>query len=295
MTPPVVRSRWLSFTGRWRRAPTAGARRRRRPRRSAPASACRRCRSGLPGRWPRRRTPGASSRSTSTIVYGTGYAGCTWWSTTVQVCRVPVPATGAPLAVPAAAAAAVRPRQVQQRAARRAGPHDELAAPGRLEEAARVVVVVDRQQRRGYARAHESLRRISALPGGSGVFVTRHVSAPVDLGRARAADLAHALDDVVHAVDVALGQVAAAGVDRQAAAELDGPARHERPALALGAEPVVLELQQDGDREAVVELGDVDVRRPEAGPPVQRVGRRLGRQRRDVVAQHDRELDAGLR
>ena len=141
----------------------------------------------------------------------------------------------------------------------------------------------------------QSFRRISALPGGSGVLVTRHVSAPVDLVGARAADLADALDDVVHAVDVALGQVAAAGVDRQAAAELDGAARRERAALALGAEPEVLELQQDGDREAVVELGDVDVGRAEPGPPVQRVGRRLGRQRRDVVAQHDRELDARLR
>ena len=79
------------------------------------------------------------------------------------------------------------------------------------------------------------------------------------------------------------------------AAELDGPARHERAALAFGAEAEVLELQQHGDREAVVDLGDVDVGRAEPGPPVQRVGRRLGRQRRDVVAQHDRELDARLR
>ena len=53
------------------------------------------------------------------------------------------------------------------------------------------------------------------------------------------------------------------------------PLDDERAALALGAEAVVLELQQHGDREAVVELGDVDVRRPEPGPAVQRLGRRL--------------------
>ena len=59
-------------------------------------------------------------------------------------------------------------------------------------------------------------------------------------------------------------------------APLDG----EGAPFALGAEAEVLELQQHGDREAVVELGDVDVGRSEAGPPVQRVGGRLGGQRR---------------
>jgi hypothetical protein len=109
------------------------------------------------------------------------------------------------------------------------------------------------------------------------------------------ADLSGAFDDVVHAVDVALGHVSAAGVDRQAAAGLDRPAGHERTALALGAEAVVLDLQQDGDREAVVQLGDVDVGGPEAGAAVQRLGDGLGRQRGDVVAQHDGELDPRLR
>ena len=59
--------------------------------------------------------------------------------------------------------------------------------------------------------------------------------------------------------------------------------------LARRAEPVRLELHQHGDREAVVELGDVDVGGSEAGPRVQRRRRRLGRHRQDRAAGEDRE------
>src|SRR5581483_3255651 len=59
--------------------------------------------------------------------------------------------------------------------------------------------------------------------------------------------LADALDDVVHAVEIALRQVAAGGVDRDRPALVDGAAGGERAALALGAEPVVLELEEDRD------------------------------------------------
>ena len=75
-----------------------------------------------------------------------------------------------------------------------------------------------------------------------------------------AADLPDALDDELHAGHAGLRQQAAAGVDRQLAAELD--ARRPRtngPPSPLGAEAVVLERHQRRDREAVVELGDVDV------------------------------------
>ena len=54
------------------------------------------------------------------------------------------------------------------------------------------------------------------------------------------------------------------------ATHVDRAARRERAALALGAEAVVLELQEHGDGEAVVELGDVDVVGSEAGAAVQR-------------------------
>ena len=67
------------------------------------------------------------------------------------------------------------------------------------------------------------------------------------------------------------------------AAEVDLAAGDERPALALRAEPPVLELQQHGDREAVVHLGDVDVVRAEAGSAVQRLGHRLRRQLGDAA------------
>ena len=60
-----------------RPAPTAAARRRRPARRSAPASACRVEDRGCPGDRRRAGRRERSSRSTSTIVYGTGYAGWT--------------------------------------------------------------------------------------------------------------------------------------------------------------------------------------------------------------------------
>ena len=134
-----------------------------------------------------------------------------------------------------------------------------------------------------------------ALPGGSAVDVTRHTSAPGTCDVDSPADLADAFDDVVHAVDVALREVAAAGVDRDAATEVDLAAGDERSALALGAEPPVLELHEDGDREAVVHLGDVDVLRAEPGSGVERLGHRLRRQLGDAVTHQHRELDAGLR
>src|SRR5256885_2890876 len=87
----------------------------------------------------------------------------------------------------------------------------------------------------------------------------------------------------------------AAGIDRKAAIDVDGAARDERAALALGAEAEVFDLDQHGDREAVVELGDVDVVRSEPGPLEEPFGDDPGGQRRDVVAHEDGKLDARLR
>ena len=89
--------------------------------------------------------------------------------------------------------------------------------------------------------------------------------------------------------------MAAAGVDRQPAAQVDLTTGHERPALALLAEAPILELQQDGDGEAVVDLGHVDVVRPESGPPVERFGHGGGRQFGDRLPHQHRELDPRLR
>ena len=96
-------------------------------------------------------------------------------------------------------------------------------------------------------------------------------------------------------MDVALRQVAAAGIDGQAAVEIEGAAGRDGAALALGAKAEILELQQHGNREAIVELRDVDLGRSETGPGIKAVRHRPGRQGGDVLAHEDWKLDARLR
>jgi hypothetical protein len=82
-----------------------------------------------------------------------------------------------------------------------------------------------------------------------------------------AAQLSHGLDqgeDAVHA-GVRAGQAAAIGVDGQPAAGRDRAVLDEASALALGAEAQVFQEQDGVDRERVVELQHVDVRRLQAG------------------------------
>ena len=181
------------------------------------------------------------------------------------------------------AVAAVHARHVEDGVAVVALADHQLPPGGGLEEPARVEVVDNRQQALRSVVAHrgQPFLRIMPLPGGSGVDVTRQTSASCDLRRRRAAHLAHALEHVVQSVDVALREMPAAGVDRDRATDVDRAARHERAAFALGAEPPVLDLEQHGDAEAVVELGHIDVGRAEAGAAVQHVGHRRRGQRRD--------------
>src|SRR5258706_9018139 len=95
----------------------------------------------------------------------------------------------------------------------------------------------------GPAEVHRDLGvlHLAAVAGG----VVERVHA---LGGARAvvvhgaAELPHVLDHHRHAVRVALAEVAAGRVVGALAAELDDPARHVRPPLALLAEPVLLKL-----------------------------------------------------
>src|SRR5207302_1768214 len=75
-----------------------------------------------------------------------------------------------------------------------------------------------------------------------------------DLVRRRSPDLADSLDDVVESVDVAFGKIPARSVQRQVTVEPQSSAGCKRPSLPLLAEAVVLQLQADGDREAVVHL-----------------------------------------
>src|SRR5581483_11082262 len=93
--------------------------------------------------------------------------------------------------------------------------------------------------------------------------------------------LAHVLDHHAHAVRVALAQMAAAGVVGPPAAEPDGAVADIPAAVALVAEPVVLELQHGGEGEGVVGAGDVDVLRAHAGIGPEDLARVLSRHRRD--------------
>ena len=87
---------------------------------------------------------------------------------------------------------------------------------------------------------------------------------------ALAAELLHAADDPLELLGVdtgvAEGHGAAVGGDRERAPRGDVARLDERPALAHGAEAVGLQLADDLEGERVVELGYVDVGRPEARP-----------------------------
>src|SRR5258705_4478767 len=67
-----------------------------------------------------------------------------------------------------------------------------------------------------------------------------------------AAQLAHVLNDHIHAVGVALAEMAPRGIVRTASAELDDAARYILPAFPLLAEAVVLKLQHGGKGERIV-------------------------------------------
>jgi hypothetical protein len=87
--------------------------------------------------------------------------------------------------------------------------------------------------------------------------------------------LFHRLPDMGHADDVGLGELAAVGVDRDRAALVaDRAGLDEGSALALGAEPVVLELHEHHRGEVVVEQRDVDVGVAHPGPGVETLGDR---------------------
>src|SRR5919106_5852664 len=73
------------------------------------------------------------------------------------------------------------------------------------------------------------------------------------------AQLAHVLDHHADAVGVALAQMAAAGVVRPPAAEMDDAVAAVGAAFAGLTEAVGLELQERCEGEGVVRAGDVDV------------------------------------
>ena len=78
--------------------------------------------------------------------------------------------------------------------------------------------------------------------------------------------LQRAFDDVPEAVDASRAEAAAEGVERQLAVELDTPVLDEIECGAFLAETVGLETVDHRGREAVVDLGHVDVLRTKARP-----------------------------
>src|SRR5260370_15162653 len=80
-------------------------------------------------------------------------------------------------------------------------------------------------------------------------------------------DACNALDDVPEAVDAPRAEAAAKGVERQFAVELDMPVLDQVECLAFFAETVGCETVDHRGREAVVDLGHVDVLRTESGAP----------------------------
>jgi len=78
-----------------------------------------------------------------------------------------------------------------------------------------------------------------------------------------AAKLDHSLHDRREVEQVHAGVEAAVSVDGNAAARCYGAALDEGSTFALLAETVVLQVEDDLGREAVVELGEVDVAEPD--------------------------------
>ena len=113
----------------------------------------------------------------------------------------------------------------------------------------------------GVASAHASVRRsITPLGVRPPLLATRDAGAR-DLAFARlAAQLVDRLVDQAHAVGAAVRQLTAVGVQRDHAVAGDGLAAVEEVlGLADAAEPEPLQPRQAVEREAVVELGDVDI------------------------------------
>src|SRR5882672_8116172 len=80
-----------------------------------------------------------------------------------------------------------------------------------------------------------------------------------------AAQLAHVLNDHIHAVGVAFAEMPTRGIVRTTSAELDDATRDVLPTLPLLAEAVVLKLQHGGEGKRIIGASQVDLLRPHAG------------------------------
>src|SRR6185503_8704280 len=186
--------------------------------------------------------------------------------------------------------AEIRGRRHERGAAAAAQQHEPAVAGAGEERRARLVGDGHRLGRRGGRRHRHSLCVVRAEDRGrvevqgAAVSGDEYVAVVLDLAPAAvAAGLDHALRERREAPHVVRGELAATGVAGQVAAGPEPAVGDERAALALRAEAVVLEGDEDGVRVAVVELEDVDVgeldtrlaQRELAGPRRAGVDRRL--------------------
>ena len=156
-------------------------------------------------------------------------------------------------------------------AARPAHRNDEPSRAGGLPERPMLRTGRRIEDGRAHARSRISVALACRLPSSPPVpcASARSQFFTCTCGMRLAAQLPHRFDDLGHAAAVGrmvVAQAAAVGVERQPADAGDQVAvGDEAAALALPAESQVLELHQDGDREAVVDRGILDVRRRDAG------------------------------
>src|SRR5262249_11795206 len=119
----------------------------------------------------------------------------------------------------------------------------------------------------------------------------------IDLALPRlAAELAGGIDqreDAVHP-GVAVGQPAAVGVERELAAGCRSLAADEVARLPTAAEAECFQGHKDGDRKAVINLTNIDVRGPESRHPEGCGAAVNGRRRREVWHATDAEVGVAL-
>src|SRR5262249_50688436 len=96
---------------------------------------------------------------------------------------------------------------------------------------------------------------IAAMTGNQRDFRILHLT----LRGIGVAELTYALDDLQHALDMGLRQLAAGRVGGKPSTHAQRARLHESPAFALGAKAVIFELHENHIGEAVIELRGIDV------------------------------------
>ena len=102
---------------------------------------------------------------------------------------------------------------------------------------------------------------VSAHQGDAGVF-------HLPIGRILVTKLSRRFDDLKHPLNVPLGKLSTGSIAGKFAIQIQRPGRGKLPAFAFLAEAVVLQLHEHHVGEAVVNLGGIDVFRPDPRHPI---------------------------